>query len=72
MTSAALHLSAPTVVERRILTFARHLTALVEHRIAARAERREIALDLLHQRQTHRHDSRAVEHLLAQMGVPGS
>ncbi|MFJ4225759.1 hypothetical protein [Microbacterium sp. NPDC089695] len=70
MTSAALHLSAPTVVERRLLTLAQHLTAFVEHRIAARAERRDIALDLLREQQARRHDPRAVEHLLAQMGVP--
>jgi response regulator RpfG family c-di-GMP phosphodiesterase len=71
MTSVALHLTAPTLVERRILTVASHLTAFVEHRIAARAERREVARDLLREQQSRRHDPRAVEHLLAQMGVPG-
>ncbi|PCE14131.1 hypothetical protein AUC47_05700 [Microbacterium sp. SZ1] len=71
MTSAALHLAAPTLVERRILGVAHRLTAFVEHRIAARAGRREIALDLLREQQARRHDPRAVEHLLAQMGVPG-
>ncbi|MCM3780964.1 hypothetical protein [Microbacterium hydrocarbonoxydans] len=70
MTSAALRLTAPTLVERRILTLARHLEAFVERRIAARAERREIALDILREQQARRHDPRAVEHLLAQMGVP--
>jgi len=71
MTSVTLHLAAPTAVERRILTLARQLEAFVEHRIAARAERREIALDLLREQQARRQDPRAVEHLLAQMGVPG-
>ncbi|MFJ4175939.1 hypothetical protein [Microbacterium sp. NPDC089696] len=70
MTSAALHLTAPTLVERRILTVASHLTAFVENRIAARAERREVARDLLREQQSRRQDPRAVEHLLAQMGVP--
>ena len=71
MTGAALHLTAPTLVERRILGVAHWLTAFVERRIAARAERREIALDLLREQQARRHDPRAVDHLLAQMGVPG-
>lgn len=70
MTSAALHLTAPTATERRLLHVANRLTAFVEHRIAARAERREIAHDLLREQQARRHDPRAVEHLLAQMGVP--
>lgn len=70
MTGAALHLTSPTRVERRLLTVASRLTAFVEHRIAARAERREIAQDLLREQQARRHDPRAVEHLLAQMGVP--
>lgn len=70
MTSAALHLTAPTLVERRLLNVATHLTAFVERRIAARAERREVANDLLREQQARSQDPRAVEHLLAQMGVP--
>ncbi|GAA1122587.1 MULTISPECIES: hypothetical protein [Microbacterium] len=70
MTSAALHLTAPTQAERRLLHLAEHLTAYVERRIAARAERREIALDLLREQQARRQDPRAVEHLLAQVGLP--
>ena len=70
MTSAALHLTAPTRVERRVLSVAEHLTAFVERRIAARADRREIALDLLREQQARKRDPRAVEHLLAQQGLP--
>ncbi|MFS0893994.1 hypothetical protein [Microbacterium sp. 179-I 3D3 NHS] len=69
MTSAALHLTSPTLLEQRLLAVAKRLTAFVEHRIAARADRREIALDLLREQQARRHDPRAVEHLLAQRGV---
>jgi hypothetical protein len=70
MTSAALHLAAPTQVERHLLNFAARITSFVDHRIAARASRREIALDLLREQQARRQDPRAVEHLLAQAGVP--
>ena len=69
MTSAALRIAAPTQTERRLLALAARLTACVEHRIAARAARREIAADLLREQQARRHDPRAVEHLLAQAGL---
>lgn len=70
MTSATLHLVAPTQAERRLLQLAARLTAYVEHRIQRRAERRTIALDVLREQQARRHDPRAVDHLLAQLGTP--
>lgn len=69
MTSATLHLSAPTHVEEGLLRFAGRLTVFVEHRVARRAEKRTLALDLLREQQARRQDPRAVDHLLAQMGV---
>ena len=70
MTSAALHLAAPTQAERHLLSLAARITSYVEHRIAARAARREVALDLLREQQARRHDPRLVEHYLAQSGAP--
>lgn len=70
MTSATLHLVAPTQAERGLLRAADRLTAYVEHRIARRAERRVLALDLLREQQTRKQDPRAVDHALAQMGLP--
>lgn len=69
MTSAALRLSAPTQAERGLLRLADRLTEYVEHRISRRTQRREVALDLLREQQSRRHDGTAVDHLLAQMGV---
>ncbi|ALX67127.1 hypothetical protein [Microbacterium sp. XT11] len=70
MTSAALRLASPTRVERGLLALAARLTAFVEHRVAERAARRELALDLLREQQSRRADPRAVEHLLALSGLP--
>ena len=69
MTSATLHLVAPTQTERGLLILAGHLTAYVEHRISRRAERRELSLDLLREQQTRRQHPRAVVHALAQLGL---
>ncbi len=69
MTSATIRLVAPTRAERRLLGLAEHLTAFVERRIADRARRREVALDLLREQQTRRQDPRAVDHMLAQLGI---
>jgi len=70
MTSATLHLAAPTQTERGLLRLADRLTAYVEHRISRRAERRVLALDILREQQARRQDPGAVDHLLAQMGAP--
>lgn len=70
MTSATLHITAPTQVELGLLRVARRLTAFVEQRIARRAERRLVALDLLREQQARRHDPSAVDHALAQLGLP--
>jgi response regulator RpfG family c-di-GMP phosphodiesterase len=70
MTSAALPLAAPTPAERRLLALAARLTVFVERRVAERAARREIALDLLREQQARKADARAVEHLLALSGLP--
>ncbi|MGW8483495.1 hypothetical protein ACWGJP_10170 [Microbacterium sp. NPDC055903] len=70
MTAAMVSIAAPTLVERTLLRLADRLTAYVAHRRERRAERREIALDLLREQQARRQDPHAVEHLLAQMGLP--
>ncbi|HWV50829.1 MAG TPA: hypothetical protein VN035_15375 [Microbacterium sp.] len=70
MTSATIHLVAPTPAERRLLGVAERLTVLVQHRIERRAQKRTLALDLLREQQTRRQDPRAVDHMLAQMGAP--
>lgn len=70
MTSATLHLASPTQAERGLLRLADRLTAYVEHRIARRAQRRVLALDLLREQQARRQDPHAVDHLLAQLGAP--
>ncbi len=70
MTSATLHLTAPTHIEASVLRSARSLTAFVEQRVARRAERRLLALDLLREQQARRQDPRAVDHALAQLGLP--
>lgn len=69
MTSATIQLVAPTQAERKLLGFADLLTAFVERRIARRAEKRVLALDLLREQQTTRQDPRAVDHMLAQVGL---
>lgn len=70
MTAATLHLAVPTHTERGLLRLADRLTTFVEHRIERRAQRRTLALDLLREQQARRHDPRAVDHLLAQLGAP--
>lgn len=70
MTSATIRLVAPTQVERRLLGLAAVLTAFVQHRIERRARKRELALDLLREQQTRRQDPHAVDHMLAQLGLP--
>ncbi|MFJ4996671.1 hypothetical protein ACIP5T_00830 [Microbacterium sp. NPDC088619] len=70
MTSATIHLVAPTQVERRLLGLAEVLTAFVRHRIERRARKRELALDLLREQQSARQDPHAVDHMLAQLGLP--
>lgn len=69
MTSATIHLVAPTQAERKLLGIADLLTAFVERRIARRAEKRVLALDLLREQQMRRQDPRAVDHMLAQIGL---
>jgi len=68
MTSATLHLVAPTRLERGLQHLAASLSRYVEHRIAARAERREIALDMLREQQARRHDPRALDLALLSIG----
>ncbi|WP_101845176.1 hypothetical protein [Zhihengliuella sp. ISTPL4] len=70
MTAATLHLVSPTRTERGLLRLADRVTAVVEHRIERRAQRRTLALALLREQQARRHDPRAVDHLLAQLGAP--
>lgn len=70
MTSATIRLVAPTQVERRLLSLADLLRALVEHRIERRARKRRLALDLLREQQARRQDPHAVDHMLAQLGLP--
>lgn len=70
MTSATIRLVAPTQAERQLLGLADLLTGFVERRIARRAQNRALALDLLREQQTRRQDPRAVEHMLAQIGLP--
>ena len=70
MTSATIRLVAPTQAERKLLGLAALLTVFVERRITRRAQKRALALDLLREQQTRRQDPRAVEHMLAQIGLP--
>lgn len=69
MTSATIHLVVPTRAERKLLGLAGRLTAIVEHRIERRVEKRALDLHLLRQRQAGRQDPLAADHLLAQMGI---
>lgn len=70
MTAATLHIAAPTITERSLLRIADAITGFVARRRAVRAERREIALDILREQQARKHDPRAIEHTLAQLGLP--
>ncbi|UJP10826.1 hypothetical protein L2X99_04105 [Microbacterium sp. KUDC0406] len=69
MTAATLHIATPTPTERTLLRVAGGLTAFVAHRRERRAERREIALDLLREQQARKQDPHAVDHALALQGV---
>ena len=70
MTTATLRLATPTPFERVLRQAALGLARHVDRRIAARAERREIALDMLREQQARKQDPRAVDHALAQLGLP--
>jgi hypothetical protein len=68
MTSATLRLAAPTTLERGLTALAAAITRYVDHRIAVRAERREIAVDLLREQQARKQDPRALDIALLSMG----
>ncbi|WP_136056466.1 hypothetical protein [Microbacterium sp. K24] len=70
MTTATLRLATPTAFERILQRAALGLSRHVDRRIAARAERRDIALDMLREQQARKQDPRALDHALAQMGLP--
>lgn len=69
MTAITLHRAAPTPFERALQRIGVALVAHVERRVADRAHRRQVALDLLREQQTRRQDPRAVDHMLAQLGI---
>ncbi|MEJ6555678.1 hypothetical protein PQI51_11680 [Microbacterium esteraromaticum] len=71
MSTATLRLVSPTPFERLLQQIAAGLTRHVEHRVAARAARRELALHMLREQQTRRHDPHEADHLLAMMGLSG-
>lgn len=68
MTAATLHLVAPTRLERGLQGVAHALSTYVDARVAARAERREIALDLLREQHARRRDARALDIALLAIG----
>lgn len=68
MTAATLHLVTPTRLERGLQSIAHTLSRYVDARIAARAERREIALDVLREQHARRHDPRALDIALLSIG----
>lgn len=68
MTSATLRLVEPTRLERALQSVAQRLTRYVDARIVARAERREITLELLREQQTRRSDPQALEIALISLG----
>lgn len=70
MTTATLRLTSPTRFERVLRRAALGTARWVDRRIADRARRRELALDLLREQQTRRQDPRAVDLALAQLGLP--
>ncbi|MDF2559898.1 MAG: hypothetical protein K0R99_1344 [Microbacterium sp.] len=70
MTSATLHLMAPTHTEVRLLRLADTLTLYVERRVARRAERRALVLDRLREQQTPTQDPRSFRRALAQLDIP--
>ncbi|GAT73427.1 putative sensor protein [Microbacterium sp. HM58-2] len=70
MTTATLRLATPTPFERSLQRLAAALSRHVDHRIAARAERRDLALDMLREQQARKQDPRALDLALAHMGLP--
>ncbi|MFC7789525.1 hypothetical protein ACU045_11150 [Microbacterium sp. MAHUQ-60] len=68
MTSATLHLAAPTPFERGLKALAEAISRHVDHRIILRAERREIAVDVLREQQARRQDPRALDIALLSLG----
>ncbi|HTN54731.1 MAG TPA: hypothetical protein VLZ82_01005 [Microbacterium sp.] len=68
MTSATLRLASPTALERGLKALAESISRYVDHRIAVRAERREIAVDMLREQQARRHDPRALDVALLSLG----
>lgn len=68
MTSATLRLVAPTALERRLQALATAISRYVDHRIASRGARREIALDVLHEQQARKQDPRALDVALLSLG----
>lgn len=68
MTSATLRLVAPTRFERMLQLIAERVERYVEDRIAARARRHEIALDMLREQQARRSDPRALDIALLSIG----
>lgn len=59
-----------TTVERWSIRLGAALTAWATTRAEARQERRERMLQQIQATQTARHDTRYIEHLLAQQGLP--
>ncbi|MFD5225762.1 hypothetical protein ACFWHT_09100 [Microbacterium sp. NPDC058342] len=68
MTSATLRLATPTALERALRAFAVAISRYVDHRIAQRAERREIAFHTLREQQARRRDPRALDIALLSLG----
>lgn len=68
MTSATLRLASPTALERALTALAGAITRYVDHRVALRAERREIAVDMLREQQARRQDSRALDVAMLSLG----
>ncbi len=56
MTAATLHIAAPTLIERAGLRIAAAITARVRLRMERRAERRDLALELLREQQARKAD----------------
>ncbi|UWF76710.1 MULTISPECIES: hypothetical protein [Microbacterium] len=68
MITASPYLAAPTPLERTLQRIASALSRYVERRIAARAERRELAADLLREQRARRQDPRALDIALLAIG----
>jgi HD-GYP domain-containing protein (c-di-GMP phosphodiesterase class II) len=68
MTAAPLHLATPTAAERTLLRLADAITAYTERRRELRAERHEIALDILREQQSRKQDPRALDAALLALG----